>query len=490
MKSVSIFARFVLLGTVVFFAIGVFLATLIGPTLVNFTLKQQELHSVVFANRLAADFLLPEDFQKSALDDESRVRFEQFADHLQVPGLFRVKVWSSSGAIVYSDKKELIGKLFPPNAPFKNALQLKTTVTLVRFDPNDPRDAYEIDFGEGIKSYAPITFGASPRVVGVIEVASRAGFLKQQIGQTQAQFAIRIALSLLLMFLTLSYIVWRASRTVEIQRAKLGEYATNLEGLVLERTKKLEESTKRQLQQAEKLSQMKDEFVSLAAHQLRTPPSEIGWGTEVLLSGDFGKPNKKQREHLEGIYRANQRMIGIVDAFLDVSRIELGTLVLEPKEIPIARTVQEVLSELKPLILGKKAKIEEHYDEDAKTIYTDPKIIHILFENLLSNAVKYTPSGKGVIRISVKKQPPDMLLITVADNGYGIPKAEQSKIFTKLFRAENVREKEPTGTGLGLYLVKSVVEQSGGKIRFESEENKGTSFFVSLPLRNHGKRKT
>ena len=101
-------------------------------------------------------------------------------------------------------------------------------------------------------------------------------------------------------------------------------------------------------------------------------------------------------------------------------------------------------------------------------------------QNLISNAVKYTPE-KGKVEISLTIKEPDVL-IKVGDNGYGIPKAQEAHIFEKLFRADNVREKDTEGTGLGLYLVKAIVDQSGGKVWFTSAENKGTTFFVAIPL--------
>ncbi len=110
----------------------------------------------------------------------------------------------------------------------------------------------------------------------------------------------------------------------------------------------------------------------------------------------------------------------------------------------------------------------------------DSSLTHAIFINLLSNAVKYTADG-GTITLTTKKDGVD-IVITIADTGYGIPQAQQARIFEKMFRADNVRAKVPEGTGLGLYLVKSILDQTSGKIWFESEENKGTTFFVTIPL--------
>ena len=228
------------------------------------------------------------------------------------------------------------------------------------------------------------------------------------------------------------------------------------------------------------IDKAKTEFVSLASHQLRTPLSSINWYTEMLLAGDAGKINKGQKQFLEEVYRSNKRMVDLVNALLNVSRIDLGTFAIVPEPCDFVELSKSVLSELIPGIKTKKMEIEEVYDKNLPKINADPKLARIIFQNLLSNAVKYTPE-KGKISVFIKKQDKD-ILITIKDTGYGIPKKDQPRMFEKLFRADNVRQKDPDGTGLGLYILRSILAQSGGKIWFESEENKGTTFYVTIPL--------
>lgn len=485
LNHLTIFWRFILLGIVVFVVIGIVLSDLVAPTLTRFILEQQKLSSVVFANRLAYEFLLEEDFAQPATG-KSLERFENFANNLQVPGLFRVKIWNPEGVIVYSDKKELIGKEFPPtlNQPLLRALKLQTVVDWVIFGPENLLDYSELSFKEAIKTDAPITFGASTKVAGVVETFARVGFLKEQINTIKNQFMLRVILSLVLMFSILSFIVWRASKTVDQQRAELQKYAIGLEKMVADRTKKLAHLTQQQLKHADEMVRLKNEFVSLAAHQLRTPPSIVSWYTELLLSDNLGSLNEKQRDYLEEIYKANQRMIELVNVFLNVSRIEMGTLPIELKSTDLRPISDSALGEFLHLIKNKNLKVEKDYDQDLPMIDTDPRLARIILQNLLSNAVKYVQK-EGIIKLSIKqeKSPAPRILIQVSDNGYGIPKDQQSKIFTKLFRADNVRVRETDGTGLGLYLVKMIVNLLGGAIWFNSEENRGSTFFVAFPLK-------
>ena len=236
----------------------------------------------------------------------------------------------------------------------------------------------------------------------------------------------------------------------------------------------------RDIIQEKRADKAKTEFVSLASHQLRTPLSAINWYTEMLLDGDAGKLTKQQKQYLLEVRESNRRMVILVGSLLNVSRIDLGTFAITPEMCEISLVAKRVLSEIAPAIKAKSLKVEENYDKNVEKISADPQIMTIILQNLLTNAVKYTPE-KGNIRISTEKQA-ENVLIGVKDTGYGIPKKDQGKIFEKLFRASNVKDKETDGTGLGLYIIKSIVDQFGGKIWFVSEENKGTAFYVTIPL--------
>lgn len=238
----------------------------------------------------------------------------------------------------------------------------------------------------------------------------------------------------------------------------------------------------RDITKEKEIDSAKTEFVSLASHQLRTPLSAINWYTEMLLSEDAGAITDMQREYLGEVSRGSRRMVELVNALLNVSRIELGTFAVQPEPTDVVELARDVINELKSKILEKKLHIEEAYVENLPKMMVDPKLTRIVFQNLLTNAVKYTPE-EGKISISIAMSADKtMFTIAVSDTGYGIPKEDQSRIFTKLFRASNIREKETDGTGLGLYIIKSIVEHSGGTVTFESEEGKGTTFTLTLPV--------
>lgn len=237
----------------------------------------------------------------------------------------------------------------------------------------------------------------------------------------------------------------------------------------------------RDIAKEREIDRAKTEFVSLASHQLRSPLTVVKWYIEMLLSRGGVKSKKKEKEYLGEVYRGNQNAIELVNILLDISRLELGTYVVELEPTDFVELAKGALDEQKIKIKEKKLSCAVTFAKNLPMVRTDKKLFRMVFQNLLSNAVKYTPA-KGKIDLSLSLKGRKNILLKVSDTGYGIPKIQQDKIFTKFFRADNVRSKDTEGTGLGLYIAKSIVEKHEGKIWFESEESKGTTFYVSIPI--------
>lgn len=237
-----------------------------------------------------------------------------------------------------------------------------------------------------------------------------------------------------------------------------------------------------------KVDHAKSEFVTLASHQLRTPISAIGWSTEMLLNGDMGVLKGPQRDSIQGIYDSNKRLGAIVDAMLMVSSLELGQVDVRLQRINVVTLCHKLFRDELKKFRNKTFTIHEHYVDKLPELRVDPGLLSRILENLFSNACKYTPSG-GAITVSIVRSQDKLtprskgsVQIIVADNGYGIPTDDQENVFAKLFRAANIKTKDTDGTGLGLYVVKALLDKVGGRVSFTSTENEGSRFIVHLPL--------
>lgn len=235
------------------------------------------------------------------------------------------------------------------------------------------------------------------------------------------------------------------------------------------------------------LDRAKSEFISLASHQLRDAPTAIRWSTEALLSGIAGELGVKQRGYIEEISRCNKSAIGLINDLLNVSRLDLGTFIVDIKKISLVEICESELKQFESLIKNKSLEIAKNFSRDVSEIEADPQLVQIIFQNLISNAIYYTPA-KGKIRLALSLSNANTALFSITDNGLGIPEDQKAKIFSRMFRASNAKKARAGGSGLGLYVIKQITAQVGWNIGFESKENEGTTFYVEIPLSGMPKR--
>jgi signal transduction histidine kinase len=257
-------------------------------------------------------------------------------------------------------------------------------------------------------------------------------------------------------------------------RTEIGEVAATIN--------KMAENLETSREREKILSRLKSEFISIAAHRLRTPLSIIKWVLKMVISGDVGKLKKGQKDMLEKGYRANERMIALVANLLDVARIEEGKFGYQFHYAQLEDIIKEQLKHFD--LLAKEKNISLIFRRPKQIlpkIKMDPQKIALVLENLLENSLHYT-NPKGSVEIKIERRDP-FLEVIVKDTGIGIPKKQMNRLFTKFFRGENVVRMQTEGTGLGLFIVKNIVERHGGKIWAESKEGKGTTMHFTLPLK-------
>lgn len=226
------------------------------------------------------------------------------------------------------------------------------------------------------------------------------------------------------------------------------------------------------------LDSQKSEFISIAAHQIRTPLSALRWSQQMLIDGDFGQLAPAQLEIITQAQQSVVRLVTLVNNLLQVERLELQQTNNDLTYFDLHSLLKECVAEFQPLATERKVTLHFNAASSPATIYAHADTIKDIFINLLDNAVKYTLAG-GVVTVNVRVG--DTVSVSVTDTGIGIPESHQPFLFKRFSRADNARAIDADGSGLGLYIVKKIVEANAGTILCETVEGRGTTFTVTLP---------
>ncbi len=229
---------------------------------------------------------------------------------------------------------------------------------------------------------------------------------------------------------------------------------------------------------------LKTEFISIISHQLCSPLSAIKWSLEVIETEKDPKEcmPEKQYSFLRNIKKSNEQMLKMVTDLLDVARIDQGKAIFEKKNLNLEKIVKESVVEFQGLAAEKNNVINFQADSNLPAVCIDERKMRVVLDNLIGNAIKYSREG-GKVDIKLKEEG-KKIIFSVQDWGVGIPRHQHSKIFEKFFRSKNESRYRTEGVGIGLYLAKAILKHCDGKVWFESEAGKGSTFYFSLPIKD------
>ena len=345
--------------------------------------------------------------------------------------------------------------------------------------PTTSKELYEDSFGRVITGYAPIVSNGETIAVLAIDIKADDFFTITR--QTLYPFLSFIFFLILIILFLFYFIIKMWGKQLKKEVA----HVEQVEGLVSELNKTNDKlwAANDKLQELDKL---KTEFVSMATHQLRSPLTAIKGYASMLLENSFGPVETKARGAMEIIFQSSQKLVHVIEDFLNITRIELGTMKYEKIQFDFSSLVNNVVTELKPNIEKRRLKFSVEVAPKVNFHVTgDSGKLSQVVSNLIDNAIKYTPplstgGEPGTIRILLDRVKEKIRLV-VADNGAGIPAATIPKLFQKFIRADDAGKLNITGTGLGLYVAKQIVEAHNGKIWAESDgPGRGSRFVVEV----------
>jgi signal transduction histidine kinase len=267
-----------------------------------------------------------------------------------------------------------------------------------------------------------------------------------------------------------------------LQFEEIGKFNETLKEKIEEATRKL----RRTNDKLRKLDETKDDFISMASHQLRTPLTSVKGYVSMVLDGDAGKITDLQRKLLTQSFISSQRMVYLISDLLNVSRLRTGKFIIEPMPTNLSTMIEEEIDQLQETAKGRKLTLTFNKPDHFPTMMFDETKMRQVIMNFIDNAVYYTPSG-GHIEVNLVERP-STIEFTVVDDGIGVPRHEQQHLFSKFFRAHNAKRARPDGTGLGLFMAKKVIIAQGGAIVFKSQEGRGSTFgftFAKVKLLPH-----
>lgn len=227
-------------------------------------------------------------------------------------------------------------------------------------------------------------------------------------------------------------------------------------------------------------SRLKSEFIRIVSHQLRSPLTNVSWATDILLSGELGETREEQVEYFRILKENNARMRELVKDLLLVSRLEEGALPIRKEKTSLRNVIEDLISKFSPFARASNVEIKFQSEKDLPEVFVDPRQVEIVIETLLDNAIRYI-RRRGKVEIYLGKKE-ENIFFKIKDAGIGIPEEDQKYIFQKFFRSKTAK-RGVIGSGLGLFISKSIINRMGGKIWFESEEGKGSTFYFTLPLK-------
>jgi signal transduction histidine kinase len=474
-------ARFALGSLVAFAAIGAALSVAVARQFRDRGEQQARAHASFVTQAILRYRISESDIERPLLPEgETADRYDSLASFVETRILrpaagssqfhvMRIKIWSRDGVVLFSDDPRLPGKRFEVEDDLTNAFrgEVQSGVTNLQADEN----VYERSLAPRLfETYVPLWLGPSRAGTpdAVVELYQDYDAIQKEITSGFRTVALTLLIGLAALYVVLLPIAFRTSRTLGSQNTRLEEQARRLE-LLLQK----EQHTVAELRE---LNRLKTNFVAVASHELRTPLTSIIGYAKTLRQPQFAGDEGTRDEFLEAIERQGDRLFHLVENLLTTSHLEDSQLRLSISGFSFAELAREVVEGLGT----RGARVRVVLPPDLPSVLSDRQYVAQIVQNLLGNALKFSPPDRDCELGA--RWVLGSLVFWVRDHGIGIPPDEAGKIFERFYQVDSSSTRRYGGIGLGLSLVKNLVQVLGGTIELDSQPNQGSTFTVTLPL--------
>jgi signal transduction histidine kinase len=471
--------RFALYSGAILFAAGLAILWTVNHEIASRARQTVEAQAETVARENLRGRLIPSDFNAPVKGRRLAQLDALFRAEVLIPGVVGTRLINREGTITYAARHQLIGTKVP-------YLQDLAAV----FAGNTQRRVTRTVSWRGVKnvkvlqSVIPVRETATTKPVGALEFDQDYRAIEVGIGDASRHLGFILAVAFLVLYLSLFPILHRLTAQLASRNRRLREQASEREELLAaEQMARAEaEAIQRLLTEQNKrlreLDRMKDEFVSLVSHELRTPLTSIRGYLELLLDEGAGLTPEQQR-FLGIVDKNSERLLRLVGDLLFLAQVDAGGLAIEGEDVDLKELVQDSVEALRPIAESRRIELVVSIKSPPTLVGDRARLAQVL-DNLVSNALKFTPEG-GRVAVSLHAEG-DRAVVEVEDNGVGVPRAEQSRLFERFFRSSRATDDAIPGTGLGLAITKAITEHHGGRISVKSEEDVGTTVCVELPL--------
>ena len=470
-RTFRLVSRFALSSLVAFLAVGGVLSVVVSRQL-----RDRQEAAAQFHAEFVTDSILRFDFKREDLQAPLPVSGGRYQDllaqvrtHILLKPVVRVKIWAQDGTILFSDEPRLVGRRFAIDDELKEAFAGETVSGVT--DLKDQENVFERNLAPKLFStYTPLyvvgTNGGPP--LAVAEVYQDYAGIQSQVNRVFGELVITLLAGLAALYVLLFPIIRRAARTLSAQNDRLEEQAERLEQLLQN-----EQQTVADLRE---LNRLKNEFVAVASHELRTPLTSIIGYAKTLRRPEFADDAPARDEFLEAIERQGDRLHRLVQNLLATSHEEDARRRLTLEPIRFDELVREVAG-----ALGQdRERVALSLPPDLPILVSDRQCVELILSNLLDNALKFSARA-STCEVGARPHG-SSLLFWVSDHGVGIPADQLDRVFERFYQVDSSVTRRYGGVGLGLSLVKSLVETLNGSIEVRSEIGSGSTFSVTLPL--------